>query len=523
MTTIFFIPSLSDGSDWMVSTDENGDFASIQAAVDAVPSGNSDLITIFIANGIYNESLEIPADKRFIAFEGESREHTIVQWDQSFSDQAGRWVAEPVVRSFASDVTFRSLTLRNLAGEPGGSGGKWDSALASYGDRLVLDDVILRADHDTLLVYGSGGIVPNGDGGRYFIRNSLIQGRGDFIASFGAGYILDSVIETIRDRGHFVFQMGIPGAPLADQSRLVIDRCTFTGVSTDPVWPAGLTNLHWDPVVYFIDNVMEYDVGVNRPPVHFHSEEQTGAAWVFHSGNASSTGSLDWSVYSVPGPLGTPRVVDSVHDNAAGEQFVQELTVAEVNSITPQSTLGGDDGWDPESSAVPAATTRVLLALPGESATIFSRPLDLPPGSSTAEVELVLFSDQAQLTGFNIELDSSDIPMASFEFNEILPGMSADFRAGQLSVSADAYPAPVFTSESNPVLIGTLTLDLGIQGGEITLGGSWLDDTGPSGVPRPFDNAGAKLAFVPEPRQWLVLCSGVSLLWALGRSGRRFC
>jgi hypothetical protein len=327
-----------------VSPDGSEDFSTIQEAIDSVPNGFSDWAVIHIRAAHYVEAVQIPVGKRKLVLVGDGRDETVIEYDESYVDPRGRLRAVPVLTNRADDVVVRALSIRNLAGEPGGSGGKWDSALVNFGDRLILHDVLLRSDHDTLLCYGPPFL---GLGhGHTYVRDSHIQGRGDFIAAFTSLFIENSVLETIRDRSHILFHQGVPDHPPELEDALVVKTSTFTGQSLDPEWPAGVTNLYDHGHVHLIENVFEYDLGANRPVAFFHDALQPLTAEVLHFGNTQSLspqGPLIWDLYSVPGPGGT-RVDLPVTENEHGEPIVAELTAAEAELITP-SWLFQD--WDP--------------------------------------------------------------------------------------------------------------------------------------------------------------------------------
>jgi hypothetical protein len=337
-------PSRADPLHLEVSADGSGDFTTVQAAVDDVPAGSSDWTVIHIRAGHYFEALEIPTSKRKVILVGDGRAATVLEYDASIVDRLGRLVAIPVLTNRADDVVVRSLSLRNLAAEPGGSGGKWDAALMNFGDRLVLDDVFLRGDHDTLLMYGPA--FNGGPGyGQVYVRDSHIQGRGDFIAAFTSAFIEDSVLETIRDPSHFLFHWGVPSQ--GPEGALVVKSSTFTGQSLDPVQPAGVTNLYAHAHVYLIENTFEYDLGANRPVAFFHNASQPFTAEVRHFGNTqapSPLGPMSWDLYTIPGPPGTPRQDLPVTANEQGDPIVGALTAAEAAAITP-AWLFMD--WDP--------------------------------------------------------------------------------------------------------------------------------------------------------------------------------
>ena len=207
----------------------------------------------------------------------------------------------------------------------------------NYGDRLILNDVLLRGDHDTLLMYGPAfGAGPGPS--RVYVHDSHIQGRGDFIASFSSVFIENSVLETIRDRSHFLYQLGVIGQGPAEQDALVVRKTRFTGQSRHPSWPAGVTNLSANARVYLLRNVFEFNVGANRQVAHFHASSEPHSSSVMHYGNTQSRSTrspLVWSSYSVPGPQGTPRWSVSSSRNVFGEPIVQPLTQATADRITP--------------------------------------------------------------------------------------------------------------------------------------------------------------------------------------------
>ena len=329
-----------------VSAHGAGAFRTVQDAIDSVSAVATDWTVIHVRAGHYFERLEIPSTVQKVILVGDGRDETVLEYDASFIDSQGRLVAWPVLTNYARDVVVRSLSIVNLADEPGGSHGLWDAALRNYGDRLILNDVFLRADHDTLLLYGpafGGGPAPS----RVYVHDSHIQGRGDFIASFSEVFIENSVLETIRDPSHFLFQKGVAGRPSATQDAMVVKSSTFTGRSTDPTWPAGVTNLDSNAVVYLVGNVFEYDIGANRPVVHFHSYAQAFSSQIRHHGNTqrlSGAAPLIWHSFSAPGPIGNPRPRYPNTTNNEGQPIVAPLSAAQAAPITPLWLFGN---WNP--------------------------------------------------------------------------------------------------------------------------------------------------------------------------------
>ena len=104
--TLVFIGSLStiakaaDRYDFTVAQDGSGNFSTLQAAIDSVPSGLTKPFKIFIKNGKYKERVRIPATKPFIQLIGESVANTIITYNSAAKDSMnGRPVGSPIFRA----------------------------------------------------------------------------------------------------------------------------------------------------------------------------------------------------------------------------------------------------------------------------------------------------------------------------------------------------------------------------------------------------------------------------------------
>ena len=71
----------------LVAKDGSGDYTTIQEAIDAVRAYTPTPVTIRIKNGLYHEKVTIPAWVGNLTIIGESKEKTIV----SFEDYAGKF------------------------------------------------------------------------------------------------------------------------------------------------------------------------------------------------------------------------------------------------------------------------------------------------------------------------------------------------------------------------------------------------------------------------------------------------
>lgn len=68
-----------------VSQDANGDYGTVQDAIDAVPLGNTRRTVIRVAPGIYKQPVYVPKTKNFITLAGLNPEDTVLTWHNTAS------------------------------------------------------------------------------------------------------------------------------------------------------------------------------------------------------------------------------------------------------------------------------------------------------------------------------------------------------------------------------------------------------------------------------------------------------
>lgn len=170
--------SAQDKTYYVVASDGSGDFTTVQAAVDACRSFPDDRITVFIRNGIYREKIRISGCNPRLSLIGESRDGTIITWDDHFAKmERGKnstfYTYTLMVE--ADDFHAENLTIENGAGPVGQA-----VALHVEGDRCVFRNCVITGHQDTL--YASG------QNSRQYFEECLIEGTTDFI--FGAATAL---------------------------------------------------------------------------------------------------------------------------------------------------------------------------------------------------------------------------------------------------------------------------------------------------------------------------------------------
>src|SRR5215216_2183383 len=78
---LVFIGFNAKAYDVTVARDGSGNFTTVQAAINAAPSGAILPYTIFIKNGKYREKINIPTAKTFLQLIGESVANTLLYFD----------------------------------------------------------------------------------------------------------------------------------------------------------------------------------------------------------------------------------------------------------------------------------------------------------------------------------------------------------------------------------------------------------------------------------------------------------
>jgi len=162
-----------DGYDFVVSQNGDGDFTTVQAAINAVPDFRKKTTTIFIKNGVYKEKIILPASKNRVTFVGESADSTILTFDD-FASKKNRFGEEMGTTGsssffiFGNDFTARNITFQNSAGPVGQA-----VAVRIAGDRVFFDNCRFLGFQDTLYPYGEKS--------RQYYKDCYIEGTVDFI------------------------------------------------------------------------------------------------------------------------------------------------------------------------------------------------------------------------------------------------------------------------------------------------------------------------------------------------------
>ena len=325
--------------DAVVDINGTGDYASVQAAIDAAPAGRVKPWLIFVKNGRYKEHVDIPENKPFIHLIGQDRDKAVILDDLLCGGDNALHVsvgATVVVKS--NDCFFENITLENSYGHEKKAGPQ-ALALNTIGDRTIFNNVAMLSYQDTW-------ITPSKSAHRAYVKNSLIEGAVDFIYNSGDIYIENTTLLINRDSGGYIV------APSHDRDvawGYVFRDCVITAPG-DPSKTTVWLGRPWHnfPKTVFLNTRAE----VNIPATGWY-ETMGGlpAIWA------------DWNTTDANGNLvDLSQRRDTYYRMENGEKVYatakNHLTDEEAAQYTLSNVLSGADSWQPaiktEACAAPA-------------------------------------------------------------------------------------------------------------------------------------------------------------------------
>ncbi|MFV0539853.1 MAG: pectinesterase family protein, partial [Aestuariibaculum sp.] len=171
-----------DGKDFhfVVDATGNGNFKTVQEAIDAVPNFRKVETKIFIKNGVYKEKLVLPTSKTNITFVGEDKFKTILTHDDyaqkhnTFGEEMGT-TGSTSFFVFGDNFKAKNITFENSAGPVGQA-----VAVRVDGDKVIFENCRFLGNQDTLYLHGNNS--------RQYYKDCYIEGTVDFIFGWSTGY-----------------------------------------------------------------------------------------------------------------------------------------------------------------------------------------------------------------------------------------------------------------------------------------------------------------------------------------------
>lgn len=172
-----------------VALDGSGDYKSIQEAITACGAFPADEKTIYIKNGVYKEKVLIDSFNSNISLVGESKEKTIITYD-NYAGQSGIGTFNSyTLKVLANNIKIENLTIENSAGRVGQA-----VALHVEGDCFMAKQCRLLGNQDTLYAAGENR--------REYFKDCYIEGTTDFI--FGSATAIFSNCTILSKANSFI-------------------------------------------------------------------------------------------------------------------------------------------------------------------------------------------------------------------------------------------------------------------------------------------------------------------------------
>ncbi|MFD1604664.1 pectate lyase [Flavobacterium artemisiae] len=171
-----------------VAQDGSGDFTKIQDAIYACPAFPYETVTIFVKNGTYNEKVRLPEWNTNVVLKGESKENTIITFDDNFSKIGlGRnsTFYTYTLSIEGDDCVVSNLTIKNASGDRGQA-----IALSVTGNRVKISNCKLLGNQDTLYVSGKET--------KQYFKDCYIEGTTDFIFGSATALFENCIIHSIK-------------------------------------------------------------------------------------------------------------------------------------------------------------------------------------------------------------------------------------------------------------------------------------------------------------------------------------
>jgi len=293
------------GGTLIVSANGEGDYISIQKAIDNLRAFTPVPHVIYLKPGVYKEKIVIPTWMTELSIIGEDAETTIVTWN----DYSGKLDGMHTFNTFTTlisgnDIYVRNVTFQNNA-EPLGQA----VAIHVEGDRVVFQNCRFLGNQDTVYL--------GREGTRQFFLNCYIEGTTDFI--FGPSTALFQNCHIHSKKNSYITAASTPKNSLFG---LVFKDCELTAdCNVDQVY----LGRPWRDYAHTV--FIDCNMGK-----HIRSE-----GW--HNWNRPEVESQ--VVYAEFGSVGEGSSPDK------RVAWSKQLTLVQASKYSKSNILSGCDSWNP--------------------------------------------------------------------------------------------------------------------------------------------------------------------------------
>ncbi len=407
--------------DAVVAQDGSGDYASLQAAIDAAPTNRVKPWLIFVKAGKYHEHIDIPKSKPYIHIIGQDRNKVEVYDDRlSGGDNAVHVSIGATVVAHSDNLYFEGVNLVNSYGRDKNNGPQ-ALALNTEGDKVVFNKVGLISYQDTWITTSTSN-------NRHFIKNSWIEGAVDFIYNSGNVYLDQDTLNIVRKSGGYIVAPS-HGTDVEWGYVFMNNVITAKGVTGVDKQPAELNckpsdvsvwlgrPWHNNPKTVFINTKMEVTI-----PATGWYETMGGlpAIWADYNSVDANGNAIDLS-----NRRDTYYRTDDKGQKVYGKAK-NHLTDEEAAEYTIKNVMSGKDQWQPdlicEACDAPAVYTvgNVISWQPvpyaicyviskGDKVVAFTTDCEYTTDGSAAEYKVQAANEFGGLSSYSVKADPTMI------------------------------------------------------------------------------------------------------------------
>lgn len=350
--------------DAIVDPNGNGDYTSIQAAIDAVPSNRTEPYLIFVAKGTYQEFVNVPKIKPFIHLIGQDKETTIITrtltsasnasgdggeeaWQYSWRNEANQSerFQEAVTMIYATDFYAENISFENKWGIEKLIG-PMAEAMYTANDRIAFNNCKFRSFQDTWQTKVQSS-ADNGINARHYATNCWIEGAVDYFYGNGNVLIENTTLYNVR------YGSVITAANHTAETKwgYVFNNCTVDGINKVDPDKYGTASLDYiagkgvaqtlgrpwqnSPITLFLNTKLKFDID----PAGWRDMGAVPALYAEYNTTNKKGKAVDMSKRK------TQYLVDNVPYDYKGKT---ELSYSEYIRYSYENIINGADGWNPK-------------------------------------------------------------------------------------------------------------------------------------------------------------------------------
>ena len=343
--------------DAVVAKDGSGNYTTIQAAINAMPTGRTAPWLIFVKNGRYEELITIPSNKSFIHLIGQDKNKVILTYKcystatriaedtEGYSGATGEQNNNgSVVYSQASDFYAENISFENRWGVEKLAGPQ-SLALKTMADKFAFNNCNMRSFQDTWQTTSTENY-------RHYANNCRIEGAVDYIYNSGNILVENSTLYNLRKGSVIV----APSHSTATKWGYAFLNCTIDG-NAAAMEGGNAFGRPWHnaPQAVYINSKVLIPMSTEA---WFNMGAIPKIFAEYNSYNANN------QLLDLSGRKLTYSYTDSnTGSTVTGNVQKNVLTDVEAATYTYDNIIMGTDGWNPRAYFEPVSKpTNVVLA-----------------------------------------------------------------------------------------------------------------------------------------------------------------